>query len=107
MESKHPAKGEGTPPVESFKAGGMRASVFENKQEDRDGRAYTQNRVVLDRTYKDKEGNWRTTNGFSGIDIPKGILLLWKAFEYISLKPTETTPEGEGADLPVTEEKIQ
>ena len=73
-------------PTKSFKAGGVRASVFDNQRQTHDGRTFTVRDVVIDRTYKDNEGNWKTTNRFSGIDIAKAILVLQKAFEYVSME---------------------
>ena len=37
-------------------------------------------------TYKDKDGVWKSTNSLRVNDLPKAILVLNKAFEYISIK---------------------
>ena len=39
---------------------------------------------------KDKEGNWKSSGSLMAGDLPKAILALQKAFEYVSLH--ETTP---------------
>ena len=73
-------------PIKSFKAGAVKASVFKNKYQ-RQGVVATIYRVVLDRSYKDRDGNWKSTNSFTAErDLPKAILVLQKAFEFLTFK---------------------
>lgn len=69
-------------PVETFRAGGMKATIWENIKADDEGTYYS---VALVRSYKDKAGAWQETNSLRSHDIAKAILVLNKAFEYINL----------------------
>ena len=42
--------------------------------------------VQLDRSYKDKEGNWKNSGSLRTSDLPRAVLVLNKAFEYIVTK---------------------
>jgi len=48
------------------------------------GRMVSLPKVVLEVRYKDKTGKWNGTNSLSLNDIPKAILALQKAFEYLT-----------------------
>lgn len=39
--------------------------------------------VSLQRAYKDKNGNFQHTTSFKDNDIPKAVLALWKAYDYL------------------------
>ncbi len=83
----------GNKPVKSFKAGAVKASIFENESQ-YNGRQSTIHRVVIDKTYKDANGQWKSTNSFSGYsDLPKAILVLQKAYEFLTLKNNDDTKE--------------
>lgn len=69
-------------PEKKFKAGGCSAAVFINKFETPAGTKAARN-VVLERTYKDKEGQFQASKSFSMNDIPKAILVLQQAYQYI------------------------
>ena len=74
-----------------FKIGAVRASVFQNVLE-KNGQSIKLPKVVIEVRYKDKTTNqWKGTNSLSINDIPKAILALQKAFEYLTDKkqPTE------------------
>ena len=40
-------------------------------------------KVVLEIRYKDRNGKWRGTQGITLREIPKAIMALQKAFEYL------------------------
>jgi hypothetical protein len=65
-----------------FKVGAVRASVFKNIIQ-KNGRAIPLPKVVIEVRYKDKTGQWNGTNSLSLNDLPKAILALQKAFEYL------------------------
>ena len=66
-----------------FKVGAVRASVFRNIIE-KEGKSMSLPKVALKVRYKDKEGRWRGTNSLSLNDLPKAILALQKAFDYLT-----------------------
>jgi len=70
-------------PEISFKVGAVRASVFRNVIVN-NGRQIPLPKVVIEVRYKDKTGQWNGTNSLSLNDIPKAILALQKAFEYLT-----------------------
>ena len=68
-----------------FKIGAVRASVFKNIIE-KNGQSIELPKVVIEVRYKDKTGQWQGTNSLSINDIPKAILALQKAFEFLLIK---------------------
>ncbi len=94
-------RSNGDGPETVFKAGGVRASVWKYTNTARNGQAFTQRKVVLERSYRDREGNWKNTNSFDANDVPKALLALWKAYEYMHVA-------GNGGEQPAAaEEYIQ
>jgi len=69
-------------PEKVFKIGVVRASVFRNNIV-KAGQSISLPKVVIEVRYKDKAGNWQGTNSLSVNDLPKAILALQKAFEYL------------------------
>jgi len=69
-------------PEKVFKMGAVRASVFRNTIE-KNGQTIQLPKVVIEVRYKDKTGQWNGTNSLSVNDLPKAILALEKAFEYV------------------------
>jgi len=72
-------------PETVFKVGAVRASVFQNTFE-KNGEAVPLPKVVIEVRYKDKTGQWQGTNSLSLNDLPKAILALQKAFEYLTAR---------------------
>jgi hypothetical protein len=69
-------------PEQVFKVGAVRASVFRNIIQ-KNGQSIPLPKVVIEVRYKDKTGQWKGTNSLSINDLPKAILALQKAFEYL------------------------
>jgi len=69
-------------PETVFKIGAVRAAVFRNIIE-KNGRSIPLPKVAIEVRYKDKTGQWQGTNSLSINEIPKAILALQKAFEYL------------------------
>jgi len=69
-------------PETVFKVGAVRASVFRNVIQ-KNGQSIPLPKVVVEVRYKDKTGQWNGTNSLSINDLPKAILALQKAFEYL------------------------
>lgn len=65
---------------------GLSATVWENEKEDKSGNKYTENSVVVERVYKDKEGNWQKTNSLKEKHIPKAIVLLQEVYKELTVK---------------------
>jgi hypothetical protein len=70
-------------PEISFKVGAVHASVFRNMVVN-NGKMVPLFKVVIEVRHTDKTGRWNGTNSLSLNDIPKAILALQKAFEYLT-----------------------
>lgn len=70
-------------PEEVFKVGPVRAAVFQNDIVVK-GNNVSLSKVTIEVRYKDKHGEWKGTNSLSINDIPKAILALQKAYDYIT-----------------------
>ena len=75
---------EGKKPLRVFKAGGVRAAIWENTIE-KDGENRPVYSIQIDRTYKDGE-EWKTSNHFRLTELARVELVARKAFEFLSLK---------------------
>jgi hypothetical protein len=73
-------------PETKFRAGGISATVWQNNSQSKSGEAVSYRTISLDRNYKDKEGNWKSTSSLRINDLPKATLVLRKAYEHIVLK---------------------
>jgi len=65
-------------PEKKFKAGPVSSTIWQNNHEK--GAFYT---ISISRNYKDKEGNWQSTNSLRLNDLPKATVVLQKAYEYL------------------------
>jgi len=72
-------------PEQTFRSGTICASVWDNEVE-RDGEVRAFKSISFDRRYKDKDGEWQSTNSLRVSDIPRAIMVLGKAFEHLSLR---------------------
>ena len=85
-------------PRARFKAGGIQVAVWDNAS--KEGQVYQT--VSIDRSYKAGE-EWKTTKSFRANDLPKVILALEKAYEYLALKHDEL----QGMSMPRPSEQGQ
>ena len=69
-------------PIKTFKLGAVRASIFENSI-NKNGKIIKLPKVLLEVRYKDPAGTWKSTNSLSLNELPKAILALQKAYEYL------------------------
>ena len=68
-------------PIHKISVGGIQVAIWSN--EGKEGTIY--NSVSFDKRYKQGE-EWKSTNSLKANDIPKAILALQKAYEYLALK---------------------
>jgi hypothetical protein len=69
-------------PLKKFRIGPVAATVWNNHTKDGEGEYKT---VSFERSYKDKEGAWKTTSSLRFNDLPKAALVLQKAYEFLAL----------------------
>ena len=73
-------------PEKKFRAGAVTATIWKNTSQNGDGEYST---ISFERSYKDKNDNWQTTNSLRVNDLPKAKLVLDKAYEYLVLNKEE------------------
>lgn len=73
-----------TKPEKRFKCGGCEAAVFENEI-NKGGKTGKIKKVSFQKRYKSSDGEWKSTNSLDINEIPKAILVLSKAYEYLVL----------------------
>ena len=79
-------------PEKVFKMGAVRASIFNNTIV-KDGKEIPLPKVVIEVRYKDKSGQWKSTNSLSINDLPKAIAALQNAYEYLLDRSKERKAE--------------
>jgi len=72
-------------PQKKFRAGAISATIWEN-QAMKDGQPSAYNTISFERGYKDKQGEWKNTHSLRVSDIPKAVLVLNKAYEFLLLQ---------------------
>jgi hypothetical protein len=72
-----------TAPEKRFQVGNCAASVFVNDIETRDGPRQVRS-VRLERVYKGADGEFRWTAVLRKNDLPKAVIVLEQAFEYLA-----------------------
>ena len=70
-------------PEKKFQSGGIEASVFENEIQ-QNGKTIRIKKVAFQKRYKSDQG-WKTTYSLDINDIPKAVLVLSKAYEFLVL----------------------
>ena len=69
-------------PLKKFRAGQVSCALWENEAKV-NGRSVTMLKATVERRYKDKDGNWKSSNSFGRNEIPLAVYSLQKAFEAI------------------------
>jgi len=73
----------GQRPVAKFKAGQVSAAIWENEVTTKTGKQVTMLKATVERRYKDRDGEWKSSNSFSRNEIPFAIYCLQKSLEHI------------------------
>lgn len=81
-------------PEHKVKVGAVTASIWKREVK-KNGNTFTVRQVSLDRTYKDKNDEWQSTNSYDTNDIPKAILALSRAYQGI-LDAAKSDANGDG-----------
>ncbi len=84
---------EGNTPVKKFKAGAISATIWENQSKNKQGESISYNSVSFDRSYTDANGEWQKTNSLRTTDLPRAVLVLNKAYEFLALNSPDTSAE--------------
>lgn len=73
-------------PEKKFRAGAISATIWQNEGHKKDGTQSLFNTISFERGYKDKTGNWKSTSSLRTADIPRAVVVLNKAYEYLVMK---------------------
>ena len=84
-------------PEKKSKIGACSAAVFANEVKTTNGTTVMKN-VVLQRTYRDNNGDFQHTTSFRVNDIPKAVLALSKAYDYLTCEKPEQSMSNEKAE---------
>jgi len=68
-------------PEKSFKCGGCEAAIFGNEIV-KGGKTAIIKKVSFQKRYKGADGEWKTTSSLDVNEIPKAILVLFRAYEH-------------------------
>lgn len=89
----------GNMPEKKFSAGAISAAIWKNKGKNKKGEAVEYKTVSIQRAYKNKNDEWQHTNSLRVGDLPRAVLVLNKAYEYLTLREgydsKEAYPEQE------------
>ncbi|MBU0472445.1 MAG: hypothetical protein KKF65_07485 [Nanoarchaeota archaeon] len=72
-------------PEKKIRAVSVVATIWSNNAVNKDGETVSYKTISFERTYKDKNNEWQTTNSLRMNDLPKANLVLTKAYEYLAL----------------------
>ena len=72
-------------PEKTFRAGVVSVSIWNNKIQVNGADKEIKN-ISFQRNFKAKDGEWKTTSSLNTSDIPKAIVALEKAYEYVTLR---------------------
>jgi hypothetical protein len=78
-------------PIKKFQAGQVTCAVWENAMTV-NGQPQTILKATVGRRFRDKDGQWKTSQSFSRNEIPLAIYVLQKAFEAMIEKRPEEEP---------------
>ena len=82
-------------PEEKFRAGAISATIWKNKGKNKDGKSTEFYTVKLERRYMDNNDQWQSTDSLGINDIPKAVLVLNKAYEFIATQKRGDNTEVE------------
>ena len=72
-------------PDKKFVAGSVSATIWKNTSE-KDGKEFSYETISIERNFKDKNDEWKTTSTMRINDLPKAEMVLKKAYEYLTLR---------------------
>lgn len=84
---------QGDKPVKEFRAGSVRASIWQDAGTGRNGDPIEVFSVKIERRFKDASGTWQSTTRFNRNDLADLELVAFNARQFISLNERE--PEKE------------
>jgi hypothetical protein len=80
---------QGDKPVKEFRAGGVRASIWQDEIPGKDDESFSVFSVRVEKRFKDAQGVWQSTNRFRRSELADLELVVFKAREFVSLNERE------------------
>ncbi|MEA3430713.1 MAG: hypothetical protein U9R08_05550 [Nanoarchaeota archaeon] len=80
-------------PEMKFSTGAIQVTVWKNEGQLKTGEKTEYRTVSFGRRYKDKNGEWKSTNSLRVNDLPRAVVLLNKAFEHLVLRNQDVIQE--------------
>jgi hypothetical protein len=74
----------GKQPITKFKCGSIEAAVFENEVT-KGVKTFSVRKVVFQKNYLDRNDKWQSTSSLDLNYLPKAILALSKAYEFLAM----------------------
>jgi hypothetical protein len=97
---------KGNLPEKKFRAGAISATVWKNETKSKTGEDIAYYTVSIERSYKDKNDQWQTTQSFRVNDLPRLALVVNKAYEYLNLKDIDVFDVGSPSNKSIPDEEI-
>ena len=82
---------QGDKPVREFRAGSVRANIWQDEIAGKDDEPFNVFSVRIEKRFKDAQGVWQSTNRFRRGELADLELVVFKAREFVSL--VEKEPE--------------
>lgn len=79
-------------PVKVFRAGSVKATIW-SKVVKKDNKEFTFYTTTIERSYKDKEDNWKNTSSFEKDDLQKVAVVTRLAHEYLYIAQENTSDD--------------
>ena len=88
-------------PIKVFRAGSVRASIWDNEVRLANGEIADMPKVCVERRYKTDKDEWRSSNYFSVNELAKLQAVIRVAFDYLVLRqaPEQLTEEHESTQM--------
>ena len=77
-------------PEHTVRCGGIQLAIWSNETPKGNFQS-----ITIDKSYKDKDGEWKRTKSFKPADLVKLQLGINKVIEYLFLKPDVITPKSD------------
>ncbi len=82
-------------PTKSFRAGSIRASIWENEVKLDNGQVTNMPKICVERRYKNEQGEWHSSNHFNINELAKLQAVIRAAFECLVLREREDESAAE------------
>ena len=87
MEKQNPRK--------TFRAGSVRASIWDNEVKLANGEAVNMPKICVERRYKNEQGEWHSSNHFNINELAKLQAVIRAAFDFLVLREHEDESAAE------------